>query len=151
MELLEKNRSNSTISKNKESSSSSINMGCCTDSKKVCGKYTFNYVWSYFTISGVERVERPKLSAKDFELPDEVKPFQVAEYKPEIVAEYWNDMYRGQPWFRRIIKSFTKGLLSKCLPTIFLYLFVYYIFNFFFAQWIMCTPCTHNPLQKRRS
>ena len=40
-----------------------------------------------FRIAGERRVQRQKLTSKDFELPDNSK---VAQYDPELVAKYWN-------------------------------------------------------------
>jgi len=101
-------------------------------------KFTCSYVWSYFSISGQEKVKRKKISKENFVLPAEVKPFLVAKYNPSRVAEYWNNVYFEQKLCTTMFKSFSRGLIQKLLPATVLYLAVYYIFSRFLAHSIIC-------------
>jgi hypothetical protein len=109
-------------------------------------RLSFHYAWSFFSISGKDMVRRKELKKEDFFLPEEIKPFKVAEYDPRRVAKYWNKMYLGQHMCRTIYKSFTRGLMLKCIPVTILYLLVFYTFNLFFATAILCTTSSPVPL-----
>ena len=111
---------------------------------KTSQKASGSYLWSYFTLSGHDRVKREKRTKEDFFFPKEVVPYQVAEYDPEIVAKYWNKINVTNGLCRKIIKSFTSGFFVKLAPTALLYIIVYYAFNIFLARALLCGEVSAN-------
>ena len=88
-----------------------------------------------FAVAPERKVNRPKLTAKDFELPEEC---WVAKYDPKLVAKYWN--YRNLPrtLVKSIIESFFRGIVVKLIPIMIVFLFMYYVVNPFVFNRGLC-------------
>ena len=63
-----------------------------------------------FTVAGERRVRRPRLEAKDFELPTDS---WVAKYEPEIVADYWNNRNLPRTFCKIVSQFFYPEVLTR--------------------------------------
>ena len=104
---------------------------------KICNKKkSFIYkLCKPFIVAGERKVKRAKLTAQDFTLPDES---WVAEYEPELVADFWNTRNLPTGLCKAIAKRLTRGIYVKLVPILILYLVSYYVLNVFVFNKSLC-------------
>jgi hypothetical protein len=95
----------------------------------------FHFLWTFFAFSGEDRVKRERVTKEDFILPDEIK---VVKYDEKRVAQYWNKINVQQRMLRHFFYNFACGLFIKMIPTILLFVAVYYISYFALYQYYVC-------------
>ena len=122
----------------------SIEISDENESKKYYWK--FHFLWSFFTISGADRVKREALTREDFYLPDQTK---VAKYDDVRVARYWNETNVKQRMWRQYLNKFAYGLFIKLIPVIIIYLAIHYATFFTLYPYYECAMnntvnCTGN-------
>ena len=101
-------------------------------------KYYFkiHFLWSFFTISGEDRVKRELLTKEAFFLPDDAK---VAKYDENRVARYWNKMNVQQRMWRQFLLNFVSGLFIKLIPVILVYIAIHYVsFEILYKAYYEC-------------
>ena len=106
---------------------------------KSCSEKTSAFFYKLvkpFVLPLERRVFRPKLEAKDFELPSDS---WVAKYDPKNVANYWNDLTIPRKFFEAVGVFFFRGIYAKSVPILFLYLLQYYVLNKFVFNLALCT------------
>ena len=94
-----------------------------------------------FRITGERRVQRQKLTSKDFELPDNS---MVAQYDPHLVAKYWNKQNLPREIGKFCFHLFFRGIYAKLVPVATLYITMYYVLNIFVFNSVLCTPATNS-------
>ena len=122
-----------------ESSDLISNEDGCKKKTMSCREKSSNFFYKLvkpFVLPLERRVRRPKFEAKHFEVPSDS---WVAKYDPEKVADYWNNLNIPRKFCDAVAFFYFRGVYSKSVPILCLYLLQYYVLNKFMFNIALCT------------